>query len=156
MTDNLIWSIVLSVIGIAGLLLAGSKYKLGWLLGFGVQALWIIFAIVTAQYGFILSAVVYGVVYARNWLRWRREEREGTGKDSFVFEENELPEVIEESTEPGHLPSSRFTHYRVGSWAMETSNPDPFNESDDNPTYARNAILSWIAWYRHITKPKES
>ena len=76
MTDGLIWSFVLSAIGIVGILLAGSKHKIGWLVGFFVQPLWIIFAIQTEQYGFILNAIIYAAVYARNWLRWRREERE--------------------------------------------------------------------------------
>jgi hypothetical protein len=72
---GLIWSVALAAIGILGILLAGSKYKVGWLIGFGVQGLWIVFALVTAQYGFILSAVAYGIVYGRNWLRWRRDEK---------------------------------------------------------------------------------
>ena len=74
MSDGLIWSFVLSGIGIVGIVLAGSKYKLGWLIGFFVQPLWVVFAVVTGQYGFILNAVVYAIVYARNWVRWRREE----------------------------------------------------------------------------------
>lgn len=72
---GLIWSFVLSGIGIVGIILAGSKYKLGWLIGFGVQPLWIVFAITTGQYGFILNACIYAAVYARNWLKWRREDR---------------------------------------------------------------------------------
>lgn len=73
--SGLTWSFVLSAIGIVGIVLAGSKYKLGWLIGFAVQPLWIAFAVTTEQYGFILNAVVYAAVYARNWLRWRAEER---------------------------------------------------------------------------------
>lgn len=69
------WSWILTAAGIAGLLLAGSKRKVGWLLGFCIQPVWLVFAIVTEQYGFILSAVAYGSVYARNWIRWRREDR---------------------------------------------------------------------------------
>ena len=78
MSDGLIWSFVLSGIGIVGIVLAGSKYKLGWLIGFFVQPLWVVFAVVTGQYGFILNAVVYAIVYARNWWRWRQEETTGT------------------------------------------------------------------------------
>jgi hypothetical protein len=74
-TAGLIWSFALSSVGIVGLLLAGSKRKVGWLIGFFVQPLWIVFAIVTGQYGFILNAVIYAVVYARNWLRWRLDQR---------------------------------------------------------------------------------
>lgn len=76
MTGNLIWSILLAVIGILGLYLAGSKNLWGWVVSFGAQLLWIIFAITTGQYGFILSAVAYGWVYARNYLRWRKEQED--------------------------------------------------------------------------------
>ena len=71
MTINLIWSIALASIGILGIYLAGNKSRWGWAIGFSAQALWIIFAIVTAQYGFILSAFAYGIVYGRNWAKWR-------------------------------------------------------------------------------------
>lgn len=76
MSTNLVWSIVLAATGILGLFLAGSKNRLGWAISFSAQVLWIIFAIVTKQYGFILSAIAYGWVYARNYLKWRRELRE--------------------------------------------------------------------------------
>lgn len=76
MSVNLVWSIVLAATGILGLYLAGSKNVLGWAVSFGAQALWVIFAIVTHQYGFILSALAYGWVYGRNYLKWKRERKE--------------------------------------------------------------------------------
>ena len=66
------WSWLLTSIGVAGLFLAGSKRKLGWAIGMGVQVLWLIYAMSTRQWGFIVSAFAYGSVYARNYLRWRR------------------------------------------------------------------------------------
>lgn len=75
MTGNLIWSIVLAAVGILGLYLAGSKNLWGWVISLAAQVLWIIFALVTGQYGFILSAVAYGWVYARNYIRWRRDQQ---------------------------------------------------------------------------------
>lgn len=75
-TVNLVWSIALSVIGIAGIFIAGRKNSLGWFIGLSAQLLWIIFAIVTKQYGFILSALAYGWVYGTNWMKWRKEKRE--------------------------------------------------------------------------------
>lgn len=156
MSDGLVWSFVLSFIGIAGIILAGSKYKLGWLIGLAVQPLWVWFAVSTGQYGFIINAVIYAAVYARNWLLWYKDERRGSDTDSFVFEKSELPEVVQHDVLTGHLTSSRFTHYQVGSWSMETADPDPYNESDGNPEFARSAALSWIAWYRHIVNRKDS
>ena len=76
----LLWSIVLSTIGIAGVWIAGQKNKAGWAIGLCVQPLWIIFAIQTGQYGFIANACVYAAVYARNWTRWRRDERAAARK----------------------------------------------------------------------------
>lgn len=74
--SNLAWSIALAGIGILGIYLAGSKNMWGWAVSFGAQIAWIVFAIVTQQYGFILSALAYGWVYGRNYLRWRREKAE--------------------------------------------------------------------------------
>lgn len=72
---NLIWSVALAVIGIFGIWLAGRKSKWGWAIGFFAQVLWFIFALVTKQYGFILSAVAYGWVYANNYLKWKKEQK---------------------------------------------------------------------------------
>ena len=73
---NLIWSISLAAIGILGIYLAGNKSQWGWALGFGAQLLWAVFAVVTGQYGFILSAVAYGIVYGRNWGKWHVSKAE--------------------------------------------------------------------------------
>lgn len=68
------WSWVLASVGVIGLLLAGSRLKIGWAIGFGSQFLWIIYALVTHQWGFLFSAVAYDYVYARNWWKWYTEE----------------------------------------------------------------------------------
>lgn len=65
------WSLALAAIGIAGLYLAGKNNYWGWGIGLAAQLLWIIFALVTAQYGFILSALAYGFVYGKNFLDWK-------------------------------------------------------------------------------------
>lgn len=70
----MIWSFVLAAVGIAGIYLAGKKSKWGWGLGLAAQVLWLIFAVVTAQYGFILTAVAYGAVYGKNLYQWHRED----------------------------------------------------------------------------------
>jgi nicotinamide riboside transporter PnuC len=74
MTAGLIWSVGLAAIGILGIYLAGKKNKVGWAIGLLAQVLWIVFALITAQYGFILSALAYGFVYGKNFLAWRKEE----------------------------------------------------------------------------------
>lgn len=67
------WSYLLAAGGIAGIWLAGRKDPRGWLLGLLMQVLWAAYAIVTGQYGFLVTAVGYGLVYGRNWLAWRGE-----------------------------------------------------------------------------------
>lgn len=74
----MIWSFVLAAVGIAGIYLAGRKSKWGWGLGLAAQVLWLVFAVVTAQYGFILTAVAYGAVYGKNLWQWHKEDRPST------------------------------------------------------------------------------
>jgi hypothetical protein len=71
-TAGLVWSVVLAALGVVGLWRAGSGKRSGWVIGLAAQLLWLTYALVSAQYGFILSAVAYGVVYGRNLLRARR------------------------------------------------------------------------------------
>lgn len=68
------WSYVLMAVGVFGLYLAGRKSKWGWAVGIAAQILWIAYAIVTQQWGFIISAIAYGAVYIKNFITWRREE----------------------------------------------------------------------------------
>jgi hypothetical protein len=70
----MIWSFVLAAVGILGLILAGKKMKAGWAIGLFAQILWIIYALVTHQWGFVVSALAYGAVYARNYYMWWIEE----------------------------------------------------------------------------------
>lgn len=70
------WSFILTAVGIVGLWFAGRKKAWGWAIGLGAQVLWLAYAIVTVQYGFILSAFAYGFVYSKNFILWRREKRE--------------------------------------------------------------------------------
>lgn len=73
---NFLWSVGLAVIGLIGMHIAGNKSHWGWFIGFAAQSLWLVFAITTVQYGFILSAVGCGWMYGKNWWKWRKEKRE--------------------------------------------------------------------------------
>jgi hypothetical protein len=70
------WSWVLTAIGVTGLWIAGSQSKWGWAIGISAQGLWIAYALATEQYGFLASALVYGSMYVRNFLKWHRASRE--------------------------------------------------------------------------------
>lgn len=66
----MIWSFLLAAIGIAGLYLAGKKNYWGWGLGVCAQALWAVYAVTTGQWGFLLSAAAYAIVYTKNFFAW--------------------------------------------------------------------------------------
>lgn len=67
------WSWALAAVGLLGIWLAGRKRAVGWLVGVGAQFLWLAYAIVTRQWGFVVTAVAYAGFYGHNWLRWRAE-----------------------------------------------------------------------------------
>lgn len=71
----MLWSWALALAGIAGLYLAGKKKKSGWAVGVAIQVLWMTYAIVTHQYGFILSSCAYAFMYGRNYYLWYKEEK---------------------------------------------------------------------------------
>lgn len=75
MTFNLAFylSLVLAVAGCTGLILAGKGKWYGWAIGLAVQPVWIVFGIITKGYGLCLTALMYGYVYSRNLLAWRRD-----------------------------------------------------------------------------------
>ena len=72
------WSWVLTAVGVTGFVLAGKKIWWAWYINIGCQALWVTYAIVTEQWGFIVASAVYTVVFTRNALAWTREHREET------------------------------------------------------------------------------
>ena len=71
------WSWLLTAVGVAGLYLAGRRVWWSWFVGLGAQALWVMYAVATQQYGFLVSAVAYGWVYGRNGLAWAKERGAG-------------------------------------------------------------------------------
>ncbi len=73
------WSWMLAGVGVTGLWLAGNREVGGWWIGVAVQLLWIAYAVVSKQWGFIMSALAYGFVNVRNLLKWRRETDSGGG-----------------------------------------------------------------------------
>lgn len=63
----------------------------GYAVGVAVQVLWISYAIVTAQYGFIFSALAFGWVNALGFYRWRKEPFENTVTRKDLSDETKLP-----------------------------------------------------------------
>lgn len=68
------WSWILAVLGITGIFLVGRKTIWGWLVLCANEILWVTYAIVTRQYGFIAMAIAYVLVYLKSYIHWKREE----------------------------------------------------------------------------------
>ena len=64
------WSWVLALVGSTGLFFVGEKRLRGWFILVANELLWVVYAIHTHQYGFIVSIVLYLIMYykaIRNW-----------------------------------------------------------------------------------------
>lgn len=74
------WPWILTAVGLTGFVLAGRKVWWCWYVNLFCQLLWFIYAFTTEQYGFVLAAMVYTVVFMQNAAKWtyahRRETRE--------------------------------------------------------------------------------
>lgn len=68
----------LAPFGLYGMWVTGRKRTWGWIVSMCTQALWALYAIGTAQYGFLIGTVSYFVIYLRNWILWRRDDRSTT------------------------------------------------------------------------------
>jgi hypothetical protein len=40
------------------------------LVAFTVDILWVVYSLLTGQYGFLTSAVLFGALALRNWWKW--------------------------------------------------------------------------------------
>lgn len=77
MSDQ-VWSWIVTIIGVIGFLLSGNKVWWSWYVNIANQILWIIFALVTKQYGFLVGVPLYLSVFGRNAYSWTKEHREVT------------------------------------------------------------------------------
>jgi hypothetical protein len=68
------WSWLLTAVGVTGFVLAGRKVWWAWYVNIACQFLWLAYALITEQYGFIVASGVYFVVFTRNAVRWTREQ----------------------------------------------------------------------------------
>lgn len=70
---NEVWSWVLSLTGLVGIWLAGSKRPVGWAVLLASEVLWIAYALTTHQLGFLVGGLLWAVVYTRNLIAWRSQ-----------------------------------------------------------------------------------
>lgn len=104
MTEGFIWSFALAAVGILGIYLAGRKNMWGWAVSLGAQVLWITYALVTSQPGFIVSAVAYSIVYGKNFVAWHAEERPRPAGRRRADPDHLGIEVFDELEEPETAP----------------------------------------------------
>lgn len=64
------WSWLLACVGICGIALVGLKSRRGWLVLILNEAIWVVYALRTAQYGFILMAATYLIIYVHSFRKW--------------------------------------------------------------------------------------
>jgi hypothetical protein len=69
-----LWSWALAAIGVVGIYFVGKKTLWGWFVLLFNETLWIIYAIVTQQYGFIVSAIAYAAVYISSYTNWKKDK----------------------------------------------------------------------------------
>lgn len=90
------WSWTLAAIGVTGLYLTTRRDWRGYLIGAAVQALWIAYAIVTTQWGFIGSALVYGAVNVIGLRAWRKAEPEEIPCPPFTEHNLDVQRITQE------------------------------------------------------------
>jgi hypothetical protein len=71
---NEYWSWLLAILGVSGMYFVGKKTVWGWLVLLANEVIWVIYALITQQYGFIAMAIAYAFVYIKSYLEWRRED----------------------------------------------------------------------------------
>lgn len=71
--DNQWWSYILTIVGVTGFFFVGRKVWWSWYINLGCQALWVAYALITQQYGFIFAAAFYTVVFGKNAWQWTKE-----------------------------------------------------------------------------------
>lgn len=65
---------VLALSGVAAIYFVGRKQIWAWIWATFNEAMWIYYAIVTEQYGFIFAAIAYSVVYIKSYRHWKELE----------------------------------------------------------------------------------
>jgi hypothetical protein len=62
---------VLAFSGVTAIYFVGRKQIWAWIWATFNEALWIYYAVVTEQYGFIFAAIAYSVVYIKSYRHWK-------------------------------------------------------------------------------------
>ena len=93
---------VVTIVGLIGFHLAGKKIRWAWYVNIANQVLWVIFAVISQQWGFLVGAGFYLAVFIKNAVSWTKEHRqkqrivEGLRKSvaATVLTPNETRQII--------------------------------------------------------------
>lgn len=66
--------LILDGVMLFGTLLLTAKRRSGWLVSGVLQVLWITYAIVSQQWGFIPGIIGYSYAAARGWVKWGHDD----------------------------------------------------------------------------------
>ena len=157
---NQFWSYLLTIVGLAGFILAGRKVWWCWYVNIACQALWFTYAIVTHQYGFIIASIAYTIVFTKNAIEWTKEHRKSQEWDLNEYAFNietfqPMQDYAEKDVELTREMYRRFDDPRP-IWNIYVYN-DKFNKSGvlltDRQTEAEaeETGLSWLnTWPKDI------
>lgn len=144
----MLWSWLLAVIGVFGLYLTTRKMAAGFAVGVGVQALWITYAIVTAQYGFIFSALAFGTVNALGFYKWKKEPKP---VETIVMKSAPivLPETPNQTRmEVPFFPPSEYDSHGMAKWNVYPFVRQHAGKVIIGPTSDKQYILNNTESYR--------
>lgn len=68
------WSWLLAILGVSGMYFVGKKSIWGWPVLLANEVIWVVYALFTQQYGFIVMAIAYAIVYIKSYFEWRKLE----------------------------------------------------------------------------------
>lgn len=74
------FSWIVTILGLIGFWLAGKKLWWSWYINIVNQVAWVIFAIITDYYAFLVGTAFYFAVFSRNAYLWTREHFENRGE----------------------------------------------------------------------------
>ena len=83
--SELIWSWILSVIGVIGIYLTGKKKWHGFAIGLVAEIAWVWYSIQTKQWGFIFGSAIYVAVYVFNIREWWEDEKRSRLRNMFTI-----------------------------------------------------------------------
>jgi hypothetical protein len=66
------FSYILGGISCVVLWMMGNKNRMALVIGALSQILWVTYSIYLKQYGLIISAILYFIVYIRNYIEWSK------------------------------------------------------------------------------------